>query len=450
MKRFWALAISWAMVILMIGLAACSPATPTATTKPAPATSPAPAPAPAPAPSPAPKPAEPIVLGAPVSLGYAVGRDGVRAAQIAVDEINAAGGVLVGGVKRPLKLAEIDSRAMAPGVPTADSLLAYQKLIADSKPSAIALSAERSEVALASMDLMAKNKMIQMIPGAKSPAITQKVADDYNTYKYNFRLTINVASLYGYVPAHLQMVNQQFGFNKLVFIAEDTAFARGTIGAIEKPIKDAGWSVLSTEYIPLGTTDYSIPLLKAKNAGAQVIYTVFSSPEVSVLVDQYNTAKIPALLMGIASPLVGPNAWKTYGNKIEGVCLIAECGTVPFATVPESVKFYDSYVKRYGDGPEIDSVPAPAYDAVYILAAAFEKANSLDADALVPVLEKTDRKGAIGRIRFDKTHQTVYGTDPKENALYGMVQWQAPGKRVVVWPKDAAETPIKLPSWMSK
>jgi branched-chain amino acid transport system substrate-binding protein len=402
----------------------------------------------APTTEPALEDAEPIILGAPVSLGYAVGRDSVRAAQMAIEEINAAGGVTVDGVKRPLKLVDIDSRAMAPGVPAADSLLAYQKLILDNKPAAIAMSAERSEVALASMDLIAEHKLIQMIPGAKSPAITAKVLEDYEKYKYNFRLTINVLSLFNYVPAHLEMVNESHGFNKLFFVAEDSAFARGTIGAITKPIEDMGWEIVGAEYIPLGTTDYSIPLLKVKDSGAQVIYTVFSNPEVGVLVDQYSTMQIPALLMGIAAPLVGPTAWDTYSGSIEGVCLIAECGTVPFATVPESVAFYDAYVERWGGGPEIDSVPAPAYDSIYILAAAIEEAGTLDSDVLVPILEKTDYKGAIGRIRFDESHQTIYGTDPAESALYGMVQWQSPGKRVVVWPRDAAEAEIQLPPWM--
>ena len=53
---------------------------------------------------------EPIVLGAPVSEGYAVGREGYRAALLAVEEINAKGGVSIGGVKRPFELKVIDTR----------------------------------------------------------------------------------------------------------------------------------------------------------------------------------------------------------------------------------------------------------------------------------------------------------------------------------------------------
>jgi len=397
----------------------------------------------------APEPeAEPIVLGAPVSLGYAVGQDSVKAAQMAIDEINAQGGVLVDGTRRPLKLVAIDSRAMAPGVPVADSLLAYQKLILDEKVWAIALAAERSEVTLAAMDLIAKYKLIHMIPGAKSPAITAKIAEDPEKYKYNFRLAIDVIALLGYIPGHLQAIKGKYGFDTVYFLAEDASFARGMVGVVKNVIESEGWTALGEEYIPLGTTDYSAPLTKLKNSGAQVVYLVFSNPEVGILVEQYATMQIPALAMGSATPLVGPSAWDIYKGKIESLMLNVECGTVPSSLIPESVKFYDAYVDKYGSGPELDSVVASAYDDIYVLAAAIERAGTLDTDAVVEALEATDRTGAIGRIRFDENHQTVYGTDPKESALYSLIQWQSPGKRVVVWPKDAAEGEIQLPPWM--
>jgi branched-chain amino acid transport system substrate-binding protein len=101
----------------------------------------------------------------PVSLGLVVATDAVRAAQMAAEEINAAGGVNVGGVKRMIEIKEIDSRAMLPGVPAADSLLAYEKLILQNKVDAFSASAERSEVCLAAMDLIAKYKLIHIIPG---------------------------------------------------------------------------------------------------------------------------------------------------------------------------------------------------------------------------------------------------------------------------------------------
>ncbi|PIW01414.1 MAG: amino acid ABC transporter substrate-binding protein, partial [Deltaproteobacteria bacterium CG17_big_fil_post_rev_8_21_14_2_50_51_6] len=88
--------------------------------------------------------------------------------------------------------------------------------------------------------------------------------------------------------------------------------------------------------------------------------------------------------------------------------------------------------------------PAPAYEMVYLLKDAIEKARSVDGDAVVTELEKTDRLGAMGRIKFGKDHQVIYGEDPAENAMGCMIQWRQ-GKRVVVYPESVAEGEIALP-----
>jgi branched-chain amino acid transport system substrate-binding protein len=82
------------------------------------------------------------------------------------------------------------------------------------------------------------------------------------------------------------------------------------------------------------------------------------------------------------------------------------------------------------------------------LANAFERAKTVEPDAVVKALEQTDMMGAIGRIRFGKDHQVIYGFDPKETALGVGFQWVKPGKRVVVYPDVVAEAKIQLPPYM--
>jgi len=71
--------------------------------------------------------AEPIVIGVPTSLGFLEGKEAHKAVQIAVSEINAKGGVNVGGTKRLLKVAAADLRDAAPGVPVPEALLGLEK-----------------------------------------------------------------------------------------------------------------------------------------------------------------------------------------------------------------------------------------------------------------------------------------------------------------------------------
>ena len=61
--------------------------------------------------------ADPIVIGVPTSLGFLEGKESIKAVEMAVEEINAAGGVSVGMTKRNLKVESIDLRDAAPGVP---------------------------------------------------------------------------------------------------------------------------------------------------------------------------------------------------------------------------------------------------------------------------------------------------------------------------------------------
>jgi len=123
---------------------------------------------------------EPIVIGVPTALGSIEGRDGWMAIQMAVEEINAKGGVLVGGKRRPLKAYSIDTREHEPGIPVHDALTAVEKLILEKKPHAIVLGAFRSEILLASMDLIAKYKLPYICSIAMTPVFQKKILQNYD------------------------------------------------------------------------------------------------------------------------------------------------------------------------------------------------------------------------------------------------------------------------------
>ena len=77
--------------------------------------------------------AKPIVLGCPLSTAFLYGWDAERGIKLAVEEINAKGGVTVGGERLPFKVEVIDTRDLEPGVPVSEALLAVEKLILDKK-----------------------------------------------------------------------------------------------------------------------------------------------------------------------------------------------------------------------------------------------------------------------------------------------------------------------------
>ncbi|RKX99540.1 MAG: hypothetical protein DRP55_07125 [Spirochaetes bacterium] len=130
--------------------------------------------------------------------------------------------------------------------------------------------------------------------------------------------------------------------------------------------------------------------------------------------------------------------WKVHKGRVKGIINVVEAGCLPVKAIPESIHFHESYKKKVGKPPGSSHGPGAAYDAVYVLKDAIERAGTLDPDILVKELEKTDRRGVIGRVRFGKGHQVIFGTDPEKEALIIDYQWQEPGKRVPIYPDSVA------------
>ncbi len=392
---------------------------------------------------------EPIVIGVPTALGSIEGADALRAVELAVEEINAAGGVDVGGVKRPFKVVSIDTREHEPGIPVNDALSAVEKLILEQKPAAIVVGAFRSEVLLASMDLVAKYKIPYITTIGMSPALQTKVKEDYNAYKYMFRVGLNAPYLVMYLSQTMGFLNSEFGFNKAYLVHQDVLWAKGTADGLAKWMGENGWEVVGQDAYPTGASDFSSSLTKARDGGAQVLVPVFDMPQAGTLVKQARSMQVPALVAGFISPVAPGNAWQTFDGEVEGmVNFVFEIGPLPVQAVPKSVAFNDAYAKKYGDEKRValsGHAPGNSYDAVYVLAAAIERAGSLEADALVKALEQTDLQGAIGHIKFSEDHQVVFGLDPAETAIGAAFQWRDPGVRVPVFPEVAAEAKIELP-----
>jgi branched-chain amino acid transport system substrate-binding protein len=395
--------------------------------------------------------AEPILVGVPTSLTALEGRESVKAVQMAVEEINAKGGVKVGNVKRPLKIETIDLRTASPGVRVPEALLGIEKIITEKKVKALLVGPFRSEALIAGMDIISKYKVPLLGTIAMSPKSEEKIKKNPEKYKYTFRVCLNGKYLVGYLVKTLGYMNKEFGFKKLYVMHQDVLWAKAVANIVSKIVSSKmGYEVLGTEAYPTGSSDFSAGLVKAKTKGAQVILPIFDMPQSGILVKQWQGMKIPALLAGFVSPMAGPGAWKTFDGKIGGVMNVNfEIGSgIPTAKYPPAKNFYDAYLKKYGKPIESGHGPAPSYDAVYILAEAIERAGTLDPDKLVAALEKTDRKGVVGRIKFDDGHQVVYGDDPTKTAAGCLPQWTMDGKRTIVLPQTLAEGKIKLPGWI--
>ncbi len=397
---------------------------------------------------------KPIVIGCPLSTSFLYGWDAERGITLAVEEINAAGGVDVGGTKRPFEVEVIDTRDLEPGVPVRGALLAVEKLVLGKNVDFIMGGPVRSEAALAAMDLLSKYKKVSILTsGVLTPRYHARVAKEYDKFKYCFRITGEGKWMVGgeIIPCLLD-IGKKFNLDRLFIMIQDVAHARGGGGLIAKIMAKKGWNVIGKpEIYPTGTTDFSMGLLKARREKAQIILIWMDMPETSILLKQWYDMKIPALPFGsIIAAAEQPGFWKATEGKGE-YCLanVVNAGNAPSNATPWTMKFVKAYQKRWNIEPEGYGTSS-SYMAPYVLKDAIERAGTVDSDAVVTALEKTDMMGVYGRIRFDpKSHQVIPSLDPKEGAVGTIFQWQA-GKRVVVFPKSIAMGQIQLPPWMKK
>jgi branched-chain amino acid transport system substrate-binding protein len=393
--------------------------------------------------------ADKVVIGVPTSLNFLEGKESYNAVKLAVDEINAKGGVKVGGKMLPFTIEAIDIRDAARGVPVPEALLGIEKLILEKKPHALVVGPFRSEALMASMDMLSKHKVPLLGTIAMTPRTEGKIAKNPK-YKYVFRVSLNAKYFVGYLLGTMGMLSKQFGYKKIFIMHQDVAWARITAkivsGILTKKMK---LEVVGVESFPTGSSNFGPGLTKARIKGAQIILPVFDMPQSGVLVKQWRAMRVPALMAGFISPLAGPAAWKTFDGKIGGaINCVFEIGNLPAAKYPPSKKFYDAYLKKFGKPLEAGHGPAPSYASVYLLKTAIEKAGSLDPDAVVDALAKSDSAAVMGWVKFTKGHQVVYGKDPLKVSTGAVFQWTEDGKRVIVFPPALAEGKIMLPSWI--
>jgi len=395
---------------------------------------------------------KPILLGAPLSSAYLYGWDAERGIRLAVDEINAAGGVAVGDTKRPFAVEVIDTRDLEPGVPVSEALMAVERLILNKGADFIVGGPNRSEAALAAMSLLSKHKKVSIVTsGVLTPKYHKTVEANYDKFKYCFRIHGEAVNLIGEIIANFADLKEKYGLTKVFIMAQDVSHARGAAEVMGKVAGSKGFEVTGTEIYPTGATDFSMGLLKAKSTGAQIINIWMDMPESAILLKQWYDLKIPALPFGSTlAAAEQPGFWDATEGKGEyTLCNVVNAGNAPSEATPWTMKFYNAYTEKWGVEPE-GLGASSSYMAVYALKDAIERAGTIDSDKVVTALENIDMMGVYGRLRFDpKTHQVIPATDPKEGAVGSILQWQD-GKRVVVYPKSIAMGEILLPPWMNE
>jgi branched-chain amino acid transport system substrate-binding protein len=372
-----------------------------------------------------------IKIGVIGPMSYIQGEHHWAGAQMAAEEINDAGGITLGGESYQIELVQAESNEITS--PT-DAVLAMERLITVDNVDFV-VGGFRSESVIAMQETAMENEMIFLGCGASDLLLCENVATDYEKYKYWFRVSpVNGQYLTTISFMLAGMVAQDIGalgvIPKVAILAENNVWANPLVAAAEASFPGLGMQVVGTWRPSQMATDVTAVLTAIELAGANMIYTAVSGPLGVAYTTTWGQMEIPAASVGI-------NVEAQKGNFLDvtGGYGAYEMTLNTYARVEitdETIPFYDSFVAEFG---EIPIYTAGTYEALYILKAAIESADTLDADVVVTALEATDLIGPAGRLAYmaantTTPHDIIWG--PGHVTGVG-VQWQD-GVLECVWP----------------
>lgn len=367
--------------------------------------------------------AQSIKVGAVVPLTgrYGAGGAQVRAGyEIAVEHVNAAGGVSVGGQKLPLELTILDDESDATRTVSRLESLAAQGVVAylggfgSDLHAAAASVAEKNRtpylgVAFALHRIHQQGFRYLFSPFWKSPDIRQQTVD----------LLLSL-------PAAERP-------RTAAIFQEKTDWGREMAAAWMEAGRTAGYQiVVNGEYAP-GAKDFSDLILKARGAGAEIVFGLPTPPDGMTMVKQMKELGFaPRLLMLIRAP--DPPIWSKNLGK-DGDYVVLGPGWHHAVKAPGVAALNEAHQKRLGR--PADPITGPAYACIQILAAALTRAGRLDRDAVRDAIAATDLTTVIGPVKFrpDGT-----GIVP---AVF--LQWLN-GKQELIWPRESATAAFAYPA----
>lgn len=385
--------------------------TPTPTLTPTP--TPTLTPTPTSTPSPTPKP--PVKIGFMGPLKIWIGQNMLKAVQMAVEEINAQGGVL----GHPIELVTYDDENKPEKGTSGYTYLVEQGC-------KVIFGPFGSHVALALLDHIAVHKVLTISYGAVSDEIDKRVAENPK-YKYWFRGYVNATSQAAATWDIIAYYCRKFGIKKVAWFYEDLAWTIPHAQYGQKRAPKEGIEIVYVHPFPPDVKSFVEGFAKAKEAGAQLIILQASLTEDPVFTRDYTAQKVALPVLGGTTLAMMGNYWNVTAGGCQGFIMIA--WGYPTDITAKTMAFYKKFVEKYGEEPFFTSWYV--YDDIYMWKAAVEKAGTFDSDALVPVLEEMEYTGVCGVYKFTKGHTVLVGPE----YIYPLFfQWRD-GKRVVVWPK---------------
>ena len=393
------------------------------------------------------------------SLSSDTGLSTLRGAEIAIEELNKAG-----GWGTPIELVTADT-----GEDVTEGIKAYEYL-AESEEVNFVISGSIDDVSLGWLPRMQEYQIPTLDTWTSYIGIIDMVVEDPEgmaPYFMNIASDEALATLY--INFGADVLKAQMGFESVVILAEDTAFGGAITGLVTDALAPvAGIEVKDIITYDIGTVDFAPIFSKAQASGADFIYQV-SSVNSQVVSSQYVKLQVPMAMTGVNVAALGMEYWEDTGGAGGGISTLSPIPSVGFPLDPVSQAFVDTYQAKYDSRPMVPHFNGfNAYHGLKQAMAAAEESGGFEAQSWSKAMEKQDLKlekdGKLwlryGFWPADEVEPVTGRTYP-HNALFDLeapydfaqpsmvvVQWQEDGSVGVVYPPEYANMEFTLPSWV--
>jgi branched-chain amino acid transport system substrate-binding protein len=327
---------------------------------------------------------DPIKIGIPVGLSGAnsvVAPSVVQSAELAVEEINAQGGIL----GRQVELVVADDESGAQGAQRAFDSLVFQ---------------DEVDVLISMETSAARNAGLPIVNRSQTPYIYTSFYEGHSCSPWMYS---NAWVPEQQVAPIVDYFMNQDGAKTFFLIGSDYAFGRGMLDFSRKYIEEKGGTVVGEEYLPMDASDWTaiVSKLKAAAPDALITSTAGGAPNVT-LTKQLRAAGVDIPYGNLA---VDEGTAKTMGADATGMYIVGSY--VTGIDSPANKAFLEAMGKKFGaDLKTPNDLSVPQYEAIYLYKAAVEKAGSIDAQAVIDALDEVSFEGPRGTIQMNKQRHT--------------------------------------------
>lgn len=328
-----------------------------------------------------------IATSAPLSGESAnAGKDHESGARLAIEELNAAGGVDVGGTKYMLELISEDDAGDAK-----QGTVAAQKIV-DNKGVVAVIGHYNSGVTMVTQPIYAKAGL-PVLTISTNPDVTAKAVKGAGNTTLLYRLDAHD----GQQGPALASYIQGKGFKKLAIIDDATTYGKGLADQVEKKSNELGLVLAPREAATNKTTDFKSILTKIKSSGADAIMWAGYDETAATLVKQAKELGLTAILL-MPDAACTNNFITLAGAAAEGA--ICSVTGIPLTDMKDGASFATRFEKRFS-GIKVQSYSPYTYDAVLTLVEALKKAGSIEPAKVAEAMKSISVQGLSGAITFD-------------------------------------------------